>query len=694
MLKFNVITLFPNLFEEHFNNLFVSLAQIFIVFVLIAGILLVILKTLKQKKDLYLLSLIFLLLLGSVAFLSDTVPFSLTNLLLRQSSLLNQIFRAPLTKFIVPTIFAFSCFLAIGAQKISKQLKQKTGKFWFTLPVGLALAILFYAKPVFTGNLFYDQMKVTIPQDYFQLIEFFKDKDKNARIANLPQGGFWGWTFYRWGLRGSGFLWYGIEQPILDRAFDVWSLKNEQYYWELNYALQKKDSNLLEQVFIKYQVKYVLFDDNVFFPGEKEYAKLSLSTKKLLEKSDQIKKTISFGEIDLYELDSPTSPFLITPTLPSVSSANFYTKDPAFVRSGHYQTDNKQPDSYYPFFNLFTNRFQTERDFEIKETKQDWQLIKKLPEFATVDNYSFVFNPIKQSLLIPSQDQETFLYYQILQENNQLVLKIPKINSPWYIEKTFNENSQIKSESWNETSNGKHEASLLKENDDYFVNLIAQSDDAVLSFNFPNLPLKNSWLIEIDYRWQKGLPPYVYALGGENEYKFFSTKLEKTKDWRKAYFVIPPYSDFGQGINLTLENISFNRHPSINQIKSVKIFPFPFELIQEARFIKTGNLEKERNRNQVTYPQNNHFLWLYLINNIQQPTTLVLPQTFDPGWLAIGVNHSQFKLFKHFMVDNWANGWEINQGEGKIIVFFWPQLLEFLGLLSLPVLGFFLFKRK
>ena len=92
------------------------------------------------------------------------------------------------------------------------------------------IALLAYSLPSFQGNFLYKRTRLTIPKDYFQLFTFLSSQDTKSRILNLPQGG-QGWTPYNWGYSGSGFLWYGIEQPILDRAFDVWSNFNENYYW-------------------------------------------------------------------------------------------------------------------------------------------------------------------------------------------------------------------------------------------------------------------------------------------------------------------------------------------------------------------------------------------------------------------------------------------------------------------------------
>ncbi len=676
--------------QKHFDNPIVLASQLVIALVVLAGIVLTFTKIVRKKINVIHLSLFLILLLGAIAFVSDNLPFSFINLALRQSSFLNQTFRAPLTKFIVPVIFVFSCFFALGIEKIVSLLKKKLLSRLAT--VIIAVGLIYSALPVFNGNLFYDKMQVNIPREYFELIDYFKHEDKNARIANLPQGSYWGWTFYRWGMRGSGFLWYGIEQPILDRAFDVWSLKNEQYYWELNYALQKRDLNLLEQILTKYRVSYILFDDNVFFPGEKEYAKLSLDTKELLEKSTKLKLVKTFGSLSLYETDTPTAIYSANESLPSTNPADFYHQDPMLKTTNSYQIDSQQPDFYYPFFSLFTNRFQKEQQFEIKEEENNWLLTKDLPENITGNNYSFIFDPANQNLLIPTETDPVFIFYQIVQENNRLILKIPKINSPWYIQKTFNSGELIEAKSWNDTLNGQAAATLQQENKDHFVSLSAQNDDASLSFNFPELPLSNGWLIEIEYRFGKRLPLYTYALGGNNKYKFFSTKLETEKDWTKAYFIIPPFSGFDYGINLTLQSLSFNNHWSVNHLKSIKIIPFPFELIQTSRFEK-NDLPKNIYQ-QTTYPVSYNFLWFYTVSNIQQESkTLILPQSFDIGWQAFSLTGKP-KILKHMEINNWANGWQLQENESKIIVFFWPQLLEFFGFLLLPAALFYLRKTR
>jgi hypothetical protein len=257
----------------------------------------------KKKKQLFEKFIIGLFIISAIALLSQVQPFAQINFLLRQLPLVNQIFRSPFTKFITPAVFSFSCLIAILIEKISSKIQKYIAILFFVL-------ITIFSFPSFQGNYISPDMRKDIPQEYFQLINFFKSQDPNGRIANLPQGSFWGWTNYRFGISGSGFLWYSIEQPILDRAFDVWSLKNEQYYWELNQALQKNNSSDLDKIFKKYSVKYVIFDNNIYFPDEKIYNNVAIANKETLDSMPSLQKIGQFDQITVYQTSYSTQKYL------------------------------------------------------------------------------------------------------------------------------------------------------------------------------------------------------------------------------------------------------------------------------------------------------------------------------------------------------------------------------------------------
>jgi len=204
----------------------------------------------------------FPLLLFSFLFLANDTPiFSFFVNLFYKIPLFYQVFRFPYTKFAILTAFLLAIYYSIAYFSLSALVKKQILKI-ITLAVFLLLPIIFL-YPALEGKLFYFKNRARIPDDYHQVIEFFKNQEKNTRIANLPQPIFWGWTFYRWNYSGSGFLWYGIEQPILDRAFDPWSDKNENYYWEISYALYSQNQELFKKVLEKYQINWLLVDENV-----------------------------------------------------------------------------------------------------------------------------------------------------------------------------------------------------------------------------------------------------------------------------------------------------------------------------------------------------------------------------------------------------------------------------------------------
>lgn len=128
----------------------------------------------------------------------------------------SQIFRSPFTKFAIPFALFSSYFFAEGVSRIRDVILKRR------LVIATALIlILITSFPVFTGNFFSSDMKVLIPKQYFSVFEYFKSKPAHDRIALLPDATFWGWFNYQWGYTGSGFLWYGIKQPIISRTFDV-----------------------------------------------------------------------------------------------------------------------------------------------------------------------------------------------------------------------------------------------------------------------------------------------------------------------------------------------------------------------------------------------------------------------------------------------------------------------------------------
>ncbi|KKQ31518.1 MAG: hypothetical protein US68_C0001G0026 [Candidatus Shapirobacteria bacterium GW2011_GWE1_38_10] len=572
----------------HFSNQYLLICGYFISFFIILG--LIYLLSRPKKLNLFSTSLLLFFLLSCVALLSNLGPFKEFNSLLRTLPLINQIFRSPWTKFLVPASFTFSLLLAFGLRSLINFLRQiKYSLITSNLSSFLVfLSLFFFSFPAFKGNYFSPDIRQKIPSEYFEIFNFFNTQNHTGRIANLPQGSFWGWTNYKWGVSGSGFLWYALQNPILDRAFDAWNLENEQYYWELSHAIQSKNPILLENIFSKYSIQYIIFDNNIYYPDDKIYAKLSRPTKELLDSIPSLKLIKKTKNIFVYQTSSPTRIYL-TSDLPSASKFNFALIDQNYQLLGDYVTDKNYPST---FQNLFTNRLQSELPFSPSS-------------FSLINN-----DPANKNSTHSDISQPTFAY------------------------------------------------------------------------NFPNASLSQNYLVKITSRHYSGLPLKISAVSENSQNKYFQTLLPIFPNPATSWFFIPARQsdNFDYGLNFIFDNTSFSTS-NLNYIDQITLYPFP--LNQKDSYPPLSR--------QYLYPISNIFY--YKAYPTSPASSLILPQSYDSSWIAVNFNHYKINILDHYQVNNWANGWNLeNIQNDNIYILFWPQLLEFFGFIFLLYPLFLLLK--
>ncbi|HEX9008647.1 MAG TPA: hypothetical protein VF837_05290, partial [Patescibacteria group bacterium] len=194
-------------------------------------------------------------LLGGGMLLASKIP------------LISEFFRSPFTKFSTPLIFTFAYFFSIGTIFLLDLFTYLHSRLtYFITLFTVAFCIILFMSPAFSGQFTSPSMRRQIPPEYFELFKFFQTQDPATRIANFPQNNFWGWLYYDWGYRGSGFLWYGIKQPILDRAFDVWNKSSQDYYENVSSALYSDDFQRFDKLMDNYAVNWILIDTHVIAP--------------------------------------------------------------------------------------------------------------------------------------------------------------------------------------------------------------------------------------------------------------------------------------------------------------------------------------------------------------------------------------------------------------------------------------------
>jgi len=247
------------------------------------------------------LALCLFFLLGGGLLINNQIP------------LIGELFRAPFTKFSIPLSLAYAFFFSIGTIFLLDLFTYLHSRLTFYLTLfTVTLSLLLFMSPAFSGNLISPSMRRPIPNEYFQLFSYMRTQDPSTRIANFPQFSFWGWQSYDWGYRGSGFLWYGLRQPLLDRAFDVWDKNNERYYEEMSTALYSSNRQEFESVLDKYAVNWLLLDENITLPGNASDSGL-ITLKKFIAASAKFKLTEKFSDrLSLYQvtLTNPHQSFL------------------------------------------------------------------------------------------------------------------------------------------------------------------------------------------------------------------------------------------------------------------------------------------------------------------------------------------------------------------------------------------------
>ncbi|MFH0937299.1 MAG: hypothetical protein V1808_03315 [Candidatus Daviesbacteria bacterium] len=624
--------------------------------------------------------------------LRDHVPF------------FNEAFRFPYTKFCLLYAFASSILIAGGVSAILSFVnKISKGAVIFCLI--LIGAIGYISLPAWSGNFFFSSLRLKLPGEYLQVFKYMQGQIPNGRVALLPQPSFWSWKQYQWGYSGSGFLWYGLPQPTLDRAFDPWSIENENYYWELSNALYAKDSSQLETVFAKYDIRFIVLDEQ--FSTSTSYLAFNIdSTKEMFTNLPNIKKLEAFGKLTIYErFEDTVNEFIsIKQNLPSVipvyhSSEN----DVAYQKLGDYIIANGVQSDLsamylYPYRSLFTKRSSSEREFLVKETEDQIIISTKigLTKFASVDFSKFT--------LVPSSEATGNV--KVEASGNQMGAYISKQDNLVFDSTTAQTLAASAVTKCGGLRDGIIKAENMTAGNEAWLRLISSNQRACLSFGMPDVWHQDGYLLAVASRNLTGRPILFSVINQTSKHIELETYLplnnpSQKMDWQTTYFILPPLALDGLGYTIYLANDSIGRHESINEVGHIYMYRIPYnELTQIAwtndqQDIISTSLRKAMLI--VNHP-NPAFYTIKVKDGIDlASSTLVLSQSFDSGWQAFVISNSGIKhLSNHYLVNNWANGWEILSNQsGTVIIFFWPQLLEWGGfVLMLGTFIFLIFKKK
>lgn len=659
--------------KDHFSKISVKIAQYFIVFLVFLGLFS------KRKYHFSFVAALILLLLG---LLNADPPFSWINTFLRQNDFIDRIFRTPFTKFIVPYSIVASYFIASGAnliyQNFSKVEVLASKLSRNNLGFIIVLVIFYYSFPSFNGYFFSPSMKISIPKDYFELFQYLKSEDENKRIALLPDHTFWGWFYHRWGYDGSGFLWYGIEQPIVSRTFDVWSSASEAYYWEIKAATEAEDLETFEKILEKYNIDYLILDKSLLpisatFKGL-QYDRLEA----MLASSDKITLGKRWGDVSLYLIhrDKVVNNFISASTfLPNIGpEIKITNKDIAYLENSDYITDKRFPyHVYYPFLDLNTQKNDKNRTWRISENAEKFLVSNQL-DFNVKD-----YEVASISAEIPLRDVDNTPIFEI--DNNKISVEIPR-----QLARKFNIDEVTTSVCG--FTRGESLSNILGNSV-----IITSSKGESLCFGFEDLFLEQryGYLVKVKSDNIEGRNLFFYILDITKKQGYLETRLTNGTE----YYLISPKFQYGLGYSFNFQNNSYKNLVSKNRLSDLEIYSFPVDYIKNIHLIKKGySAITPRFLDSVEAKKINYYKYVIKEQDLSKANVVILNQSFSRGWNAYSIDSGWSKTFPylfgkrlkdHVLVNNWANGWVVNDDvvEKNVVFVFLPQYLEYIGFVVL-----------
>lgn len=577
---------------------------------------------------------------NDIPFIRDIIIVLRTNV-----PLFGDIFRFVYTKFFVLYALTTGVLAAIGVYAIGtllSKLRFYTGYILLSIvAIGLVITTSY---PSFTGSFFYSNLKVAIPQEYKDVFTFFQKQSPSERILIYPMPWYWAWTQYRWGSIGSGFTWFGIAQPTIDRAFDPWSNTNETVYWEFTQAIYEKNGAQLLRLFEKYHISWIMVDENIMHAVNDKALYLT-QFDNLIKGIPTIQQQFSSGRIRIYHVTLPDSygPVELAQNVPNVGPLYAYTDhDEAIQTTIPYLTDEtKSFDIFFPFRSLFTGREESERAVSIQEDETTIQFGK-----------------------------------------NEYTVNINKEEN---IEYDSNETNDL------------HQTTLYEQYSSFERYTSINASNCV-TVDALKLLQRNGYLVAISTRHVTGRRLSLSVTNKDTKRTFLETYVT-SKDmpnnaWHTSYFIIPTMDAFGLGYTITLDNLSIGREQTINDIAQIRIYTIPYQDMIQTRIQNTDKKSLVLTPTTIVHP--NAALYKVTVSEPTLQSTLILNQSYDPGWHAFIITKEKlFSLNTHVLVNNWANGWMIDSlpNDTTIVIFFLPQLLEWIGFLLIPI-PFLLMIRK
>jgi hypothetical protein len=770
-----------NEWQDHLSLPVVSTSMKVLGFITLIGFIFVIFSKDKKTKRwgillIYIFSFVFIWI--------DLLPTNKILDELYKSETFREAFRNPFTKLSILYSFVSIILFITVIEKITLFFENKKIIKFINYLVFLSLfsVIFLISWPSFKGHFISEKLQVEYPNQYWEMFDYLKTRDKDLRILQLPQFTHAGWEYYDWqflkegnGYQGMGFYFFGFPQAFLNRDSDRWVETSDFFYYELKHALDSYDEEKFSKIVDKYEVDLVIVDETRFDPARKhnfffDYNLLKVGFKKVWQKD--------FLTVYERNAEGKENEILVPKTLRFVKAETSRVRtDYPFVFEDDYVLDDSEFDVIYPFSYLMTHRpenviFEDQSSkFWNEFDKNNYELI--IPEY--VGEKYFVPAAIKYE-----NDRVTvdFPRFSIITEEERIDLshlesfEFKVDNEEYDIEELvvfFNDFGVIVKNG--ETTYPILEAAIGEEirieysakpaeieySDDDVASSLSFDSVEVITFDpnwkklteeirvktetgaigfvssFPTIKvdldqnpsvncLENDqgeirtvasdgrviyeakdWAVNCNGYTFKDVSSsysYVMRIKGKNfqgrTTKFFvnygnsmilpEDYLEQREDFDLFITLGQVTTDSRETFFLNWETRSFGKE-SINELNAIELQPVPLNRLAQIRLVKNNEVFVNDGIEIENDTKKLESVFEIDYDCQLEKCYLGIDQTYDDLWVGFDKNNGKF--LKHLRLNNWANLWEVNKGEGRLIVVYFPEIVSLvsLGLVSITFIS-------
>ena len=202
------------------------------------------------------------------------------------------ILRNPYEKFGVVWTLSYSFFFGLGLQRLLIKFK-KIKTIHILVICLLSMGVLVW--PLWTGDVYHDSVRISVPEYYKQVNVYFEQFGKDGRVLITPMLG--GTAKYDWGYKGVGASNYLFNKPTIANV--TGNKYADTKYISLKNSLSEGESYLshLKEM----NIRYLIVQDDLDLDLDLENMLSPHDLRKMFASDSEIDEIGKFGSLTLHE---------------------------------------------------------------------------------------------------------------------------------------------------------------------------------------------------------------------------------------------------------------------------------------------------------------------------------------------------------------------------------------------------------